>query len=214
MHGDEKRYWSGKEDQGNPRSYGWTWIDLLGKWLALLRKRDWSLQPNDVMHLGKLPHKAGARWNDIPESLPALTQAGCFSLSSDIIFPSQGGVPICACCSLGVAAVPCGYKKSRCSAWFSPSQATNSKQSATLWAISSPIVRKFRTQAPISQWQQRSQLLSNDFLSYTRGWKTSASQHWDKLLTLEAPAKDVNIQLVTANGIAHAKQNLNKIQED
>jgi len=73
LHLDGQPYWFGEDDQGNPSSLDWTWIDLLhylGKnWSALMLEQGGPLQLDDVLHPGKLLRKAEARWEDMPEPL-------------------------------------------------------------------------------------------------------------------------------------------------
>ncbi|RDB42147.1 ImmA/IrrE family metallo-endopeptidase [Halomonas sp. DQ26W] len=70
---DGQPYWYGGDDQDNPLSLDWTWIDLLqyiGKnWSALMLEQSCPLPLDDVPHPGKLLQKAEARWEDMPEAL-------------------------------------------------------------------------------------------------------------------------------------------------
>lgn len=197
---DGQPYWYGEDDQGNPGSLDWTWIDLLqylGKnWSALMLEQGYPLPLDDVPHPGKLLHKAEARWDDMPEELVFIEE------NQLLRFLDRHNVST----ALSGANLPMLlWLRSGNTLWLvdEDEQARRvdfSSLSQQLETIGNILAELFRNslqphvQAAVTQWQQREQQLRGDYLAYSTGLDAARLSALKKLIPLEVPANDANIQ--------------------
>jgi len=200
LHLDGQPYWFGEDDQGNPGSLDWTWIDLLqylGKnWSALMLEQSWPLALDDISHPGKLLHKAEARWEDMHEA------SVCIEERQVLQFLDRHNLST----ALSGANLPMLlWLRSGNTLWLvdEDEQARRvafSSLSQQLETIGNVLAELFTSssqphvQATIRQWQQREQQLRDDYLAYSTGLDAERLGALKKLIPLEVAANDANIQ--------------------